>query len=101
MQTSDSRKQRKRADAERRNRLSPLKAQIAKYDDMLARLAKDAAAVQTQLATPDLYSDGAKERLRELLEEQAALARETQKIEAAWLEASERLEAETSQLESD
>jgi len=100
-QAPDSRKQRKREDAKRRNRLSPLKAQVAKYEDQLARLAKDTAVVQTQLAAPDTYADVTHERLHALLERQATLARETHDIEAAWLEASERLEAESLQLEGD
>ena len=70
-------------------------------EDQLARLAKDTAVVQTQLAAPDTYADVTHERLHALLERQATLARETHDIEAAWLEASERLEAESLQLEGD
>ena len=101
IEVADSRKQRKREDAERRNRLSPLKAQVANYEDQLARLAKDTASIQTQLAAPDTYADVTHERLHALLERQATLARQTHDIEAAWLEASERLEAESLQLEGD
>ncbi len=93
--TAESRKQRKREDAERRNRLSPLKAQIARYEGELERLASESAALQGRLATPELYADAAKEMLRQVLQNQAELARETEKAEAAWLEASERLEALT------
>ena len=52
----------------------------------LARLAKDTAVVQTQLAAPDTYADVTQERLQALLERQATLARETQDIEAAWVD---------------
>jgi ATP-binding cassette subfamily F protein 3 len=94
-QTSESRKQRKRDEAERRNRLTPLKAKIARCDDELARLAGRSAALQTQLAAPDIYAASAKDRLKELLAQQAQLARETEKVEEAWLEASEELEEQT------
>ncbi|MGH8137997.1 MAG: ATP-binding cassette domain-containing protein [Steroidobacteraceae bacterium] len=94
-QTADLRRQRKRDEAQRRNRLSPLKARIAQYDEELTRLAQKAAAVQAQLAEPDLYTDAARQRLRELLELQAQLARETERVETAWLEVSEELEART------
>jgi ATP-binding cassette subfamily F protein 3 len=94
-QTSESRKQRKRDEAERRNRLTPLKAKIARCDDELARLASRSAALQTELAAPDIYAASAKDRLKELLAQQAQLARETEKVEEAWLEASEQLEEQT------
>jgi ATP-binding cassette subfamily F protein 3 len=97
MQTAESRKQRKREEAERRNRLSPLKAAVEKCERELERLAKERAEVQAALAAPDIYSDAAAPRLRELLERQARVAQETEKIEAAWLESSEQLEAEMRQ----
>ena len=96
---SESRKQRKREEAERRNRLSPLKAKITGYDQELARLAAQSAAVQSELATPEIYSAASKERLKALLAEQAELTRETGRVEAAWLEASEELEAQTRQVD--
>jgi ATP-binding cassette subfamily F protein 3 len=92
-ETAESRKQRKREDAERRNRLSPLKAQIARCEQELERLAQETADLQTRLAAPGLYCDGAREALRELLRKQTELARATQETEAAWLQASEQLEA--------
>ncbi len=99
--TADSRKQRKREDAERRNRLSPLRAQVARCEADLERLARETTSLQEQLATPELYSEPAKEKLRALLQSQASLQRETHKTEAAWLEASERLENEMRQLNFD
>jgi ATP-binding cassette subfamily F protein 3 len=93
--SSDSRKQRKREEAERRNRLTPLKAKIAQYDDELSRLAAKSAALETQLAAPDIYAASAKDRLKELLAQQAQLARETERVETAWLEASEALEEQS------
>ncbi len=91
-QTAQSRRQRKRDEAERRNRLTPLKTQIADYDTQLARLAEEAAAITAQLADPALYHESAKERLRALLQQQSTLVRETERIESAWLEVSEELE---------
>jgi ATP-binding cassette subfamily F protein 3 len=93
--SAESRKQRKREEAQRRNRLTPLKARIAKYDDELARLAAKSEALQAQLAAPDIYAASSKDRLKELLSQQAQLARETEKVETAWLEASEELEEQS------
>ena len=95
---SESRKQRKREEAERRNRLTPLKAKIAQYDDELARLAAKSTALQTQLTAPDIYAASSKDRLKELLAQQAQLARETERVETAWLEASEALEEQSREI---
>jgi ATP-binding cassette subfamily F protein 3 len=94
-ESAESRKQRKRDEAERRNRLTPLKAKIAQYDVELARLASKSAALQAGLAAPDIYAVGSKDKLKELLAQQAQLARETDKVETAWLEASEEWEEQT------
>ncbi len=93
--SAESRKQRKRDEAERRNRLTPLKSKIAQHDTELTRLASKSAALQAQLAAPDIYATSSKDKLKELLAQQAQLARETEKVESAWLEASEELEEQT------
>jgi ATP-binding cassette, subfamily F, member 3 len=95
---AESRKQRKREEAERRNRLTPLKAKIAQCDEELSRLAAQSAALETQLAAPDIYAASSKDRLKELLAQQAQLARETQRVETAWLEASEALEEQSREI---
>ncbi|HEY3784692.1 MAG TPA: ATP-binding cassette domain-containing protein [Steroidobacteraceae bacterium] len=86
-------RQKRRDEAERRNRLTPLKARVAKYDAELARLVRETQAVQAALTEPAVYDSEAKDRLRELLLKQAHLTRETERAEAQWLEASEQLEA--------
>jgi ATP-binding cassette subfamily F protein 3 len=94
-ESAEERKQRKREEAERRNRLTPLRAAIEKCEKELERLTRLQAQIQAQLESPDLYADGAKDRLRQLMEQQGRLARELEQVEAQWLEHSERLEAET------
>jgi len=97
-ETTDSRRQRKREEAERRNRLSPLRAALAKCEGELERLARERSRVQSALEAPDIYTDGAKERLGKLLAEQAQLARATEKAESAWLESTESLELQLRKL---
>src|SRR5882724_1960785 len=96
--SAESRKQRKREEAERRNRLTPLKAKVAQCDEELSSLAAKSAALETQLAAPDIYAASAKDRLKELLAQQAQLARETERVETAWLEASEQLEEQSREI---
>ena len=95
VQSAEARKQRKREDAERRNRLSPLKAEVTRCEQELDRLGRETADLQAQLADPALYLDEGRERLRELLKRQGELARATEQTEQEWLEASEQLEAAT------
>ncbi len=87
-------RQRRRQEAERRNRLTPLKARVAQCDTELARLTAEASALQAALAEPGLYANEEKDRLRDLLARQATIRRETEQMESAWLEASELLEAQ-------
>jgi ATP-binding cassette subfamily F protein 3 len=98
VESTDSRRQRKREEAEGRNRLSPLRAAIATCESALERLAKERAQVQAGLDAPEIYAASAKERLQKLRGEQARLASETQRTEARWLESTERLEAQLRKL---
>jgi ATP-binding cassette subfamily F protein 3 len=96
VQTAQARKQRKREEAERRNRLSPLKAELARWERELELLARERTEIETELAAPELYTETGRERLQELLARQGRLEQRVRKAEAAWMEAGERLEAATS-----
>ena len=73
--------------------MSPLKAQLAKLEKQLDTLARETEKVQAALADGALYTEGAKARLREVLEKQTQLARDTERAEAQWLTGGEELEA--------
>ena len=90
-----TRRQRKRAEAGQRAQLAPLRAEVARCEVELARLGVERDRIETQLADPALYADAGGPRLRALLAEQASLAERVEAAEAAWLAASERLEALT------
>jgi ATP-binding cassette subfamily F protein 3 len=92
-ESAEARKQRKRDEADRRNRLTPLRNTIAKCDRDLERLAKERAALEQALTAPDIYSEVQKSRLAELLTTQTRLVRETEQVELEWLQASEQYEA--------
>lgn len=94
----EDRKQRKRDEAERRNRLSPLKSEIGRIEKELARLEQERVAVETRLAAPDIYDVARKGELAELLQSQARLKRDLESAEAAWLDATERFEAQLAEL---
>ncbi|MGE0187790.1 MAG: ATP-binding cassette domain-containing protein [Steroidobacteraceae bacterium] len=88
----EDRKQRKRAEAEHRNRSAPLKAELGKLDKQLASLQKKRAEVEQKLAAADIYDAANKSRLRELLDEQTTVKRDLDKAETTWLEITEALE---------
>jgi len=90
-----ARKQRKRDEAERRNRLAPLRAAIAKCDQDLARLGKERVAIEEQLASPDIYDNANKAKLLELLAQQSTVSKKIDEVESKWLEATEQYETLT------
>ncbi|HEY5756212.1 MAG TPA: ATP-binding cassette domain-containing protein [Steroidobacter sp.] len=94
--SAEQKKQRKREEAERRNRLSPIKADIAKLEKQLAKLEQERTTVESALAEPDIYSPSSKQKLQDLLQKQTQLKRDISTVETAWLAASEKLEAEMS-----
>ena len=89
--SATARKDQRRLDADRRARLQPLRAELARHEADLDRLSAQRVAVETQLAHPDVYSDSGKARLKELLREQAQLKQALAATEAAWLEVGEKL----------
>jgi ATP-binding cassette subfamily F protein 3 len=91
---AEDKKQRKREEAERRNRLSPLRAEVARCEARIAELERHRQDIETQLATPDIYGEQAKQRLQELLKAQMQLRRDLHASEDAWIAATERLDAE-------
>jgi ATP-binding cassette subfamily F protein 3 len=94
--SAEQKKQRKREEAERRNRLSPLKAEITRLEKQLERLEKERATVETALAEPDIYNPASKQKLQELLQKQTQLKRDISNTETEWLTATEKLDAEMS-----
>lgn len=92
--SAEQKKQRKREEAEKRNRLSAARAEIARLEKQVEKLQGELAALEAALANPDIYLDDAKPRLRELLDSQTRIKRQLDAAESAWLENLERLEKE-------
>jgi ATP-binding cassette, subfamily F, member 3 len=91
---AEQKKQRKREEAERRNRLSPLRAEVARCETRIAELERQRQEIEAQLATPEIYGEQARQRLQELLKAQTQMWRDLNASEEAWLAATERLDAE-------
>ena len=85
------RQQKKRMEAERRQRIAPLKRAIDDLESELDRLGKERAEIGAILADSATYQNMEHERLQELLARHRHLESEIEKAESAWLERSESL----------
>jgi len=87
--SAEARKQRKRAQAQQRAAVSPLRAAIAEHERKLEHLSAEREKLEQELVAvaPD---DAA--RVTTLLREQARVAKSIAAVEAAWMKASEQLE---------
>ena len=89
----------KKADAEFRQSLRPLKLEIEKLDKKMAANSKKLADLDATLADPTLYEKD-KEKVESLLKERAELADLNDELEMQWLEKSEEIEKRTKEYEA-
>jgi ATP-binding cassette subfamily F protein 3 len=90
--SAQARKDRKRTEAEQRQREQPLRKKIKELEARLETLTVRRGAIDAQLAGGDLYASASKDKLKELLRDQARVKVEIDAAEEAWLEASEALQ---------
>ncbi len=95
VESAEQRKQRRRDEADQRAQLTPLRAAVERSEKQLATLSAQRVALEAKLAAPGLYLPEGKDKLRELLAQRATLEKQTAAAEAAWVAASEQLEAAT------
>jgi ATP-binding cassette subfamily F protein 3 len=86
------RKDRKRTEAEQRQREQPLRKKIKELEGRLESLAQCRADIYAQLSGGDVYAGASRDKLKELLRDQARIKSELAEAEEAWLEASEALQ---------
>ena len=86
------RKEERRDRAEARLQTAPLRRRIRDAEARIAKLSAERAKIEAKLADPALYARGAGEEVTAAQVRLAALAREQDAEEAAWLEAEEALE---------
>jgi ATP-binding cassette subfamily F protein 3 len=89
--TADARRQRKRAQADRRAMLGPLRARVADYERQIELLAEEAAKIGQELAEAIAANDA--RRIALLGRERVRVAAMTETTEVAWMQAAEQLEA--------
>ena len=100
-ESAEDRKNRRRAAAEARQQLSPLKKKQRDLEARVDQLQTQLKAVETELADPDLYDATNKPRLTELLRKQTELAQALAESEEQWLLLTEEIETLEQDLLSD
>jgi len=90
--SAEQRRERKRAEAEQRKALQPLRQAVERSEALLERLQAEQAQLAQALADTTLYTGQRSDELKRLLRDKAALDRRLQEAEAAWLAAAEALE---------
>jgi len=88
----DNRKQQRQSAAEQRKLTQPLRNKIKKCETQMDSFSKDKEKLEQQLADNALYSEENKQKLKELLEQQAVISKNLAEIEEQWIIASEELE---------
>jgi len=88
-----NRKERRRQDAERRQRLKPLTDKVRKIEGQLAETREKLQVLNEQLSDETLYSDSTRhEELASLSKQQAQVKDDIETLEWSWMEASEAVE---------
>lgn len=92
-ESADARKDRKREEAARRQKLSPLKKELTKIEKKTSEYQVKLETIEEQLSDSTLYQEDKKDQLKGLLEDQADLKKELASAEDRWFELSEEIEA--------
>jgi ATP-binding cassette subfamily F protein 3 len=91
-----NKKQQRREQAERRQRLKPLHDKVREVEKALAANRARLTDLEARLADESLYADPArKDELTQLIQDQADVKSTIESLEWEWLEASEKLEKAT------
>lgn len=87
------RREQRRREAEERNRLAPMRAELRNIERDLATAESQRAKLDELLADGDFYQRSTPAEQQQRLKERAALQAKIEGLENAWLEASEQLSA--------
>jgi len=91
-------KEQRRAAATKRQQLGPVKNLLKKTEQEYAELQQALAAIESELADPDLYKADNKNVLQALLQKQVALKKQLSMTEDRWMEQQAQLESLESEI---
>lgn len=87
------RKEQKRLEAEKRQRLAPLRKQQQAAEKKMEKLQTELATIEEKMGDPGLYEASRKDELNTLIQQQGKLKSELDEIEMEWIDLTEQLEA--------
>ena len=90
--SAKSEKDRKRQEAQNRQKLAPLKKEVDSLERQIDRLRGKQQELQAQLADEKMYTDEKKKDLKDLLWAQAELLKSLESAEEEWMEKADELE---------
>jgi ATP-binding cassette subfamily F protein 3 len=88
----NSRKEKRQNAAAQREKLRPLQKRIDRIEGELSAVAAEQADIQSRLGETDLYSEGRKQDLANLLRREGELKAAVAQLEEAWLEQQQAME---------
>jgi ATP-binding cassette subfamily F protein 3 len=89
-----SRKEQRKQDADRRNRLKPLFNRLKKSEQAVEKYHGEQKKLEQQLADPDIYSESQKQNLKKILALKVEVDNALELAETEWMEVEELLENE-------
>jgi ATP-binding cassette subfamily F protein 3 len=95
-----ARKDRKRIQAQQRQRLQPLRKRVTRAETKLEKLHNNQSELEKQLADPEIYNEQNKQKLQDCLLKKADVDKRCEAVENEWMQASEELEGLTSELQT-
>ena len=90
---AEQRRAQKRTQAEQRNRLSPLRAEVRAIEEELGQLELERTRIEEALANPASYTAEARQALAETLAQQRSVRSRLDELEARWVTLSEALQS--------
>ncbi len=90
---SIDRKEQKRLEAERRQRLAPIRKKQQVAEKQMEKLQAELADIEEKMGDSDLYDASRKDELSSLIQRQGALKSELEDVEMEWMDLTEQLEA--------
>jgi ATP-binding cassette subfamily F protein 3 len=87
-----SNKERKRLEAEHRQKTLPLRKKIKKIEDDMQKISNKLTEIDRQLSDSDIYTDQNKQKLQELLLKKADLDKLHETAESEWFECNDELD---------
>ena len=69
-----------------------LEARVKRLEEMIGRMNDRKAAIEAQLANPEIYAEASQDTLKAAVLDQAYVAKELVQLESEWLEKQAQLE---------